>query len=149
MLPLVGLYHFIFLFKLAGPPVYYSGSNEPSLATQFKWLEYTFKLWKNFVSSIWEVKKEHIHMLCVFRWTGREAEKVDTQIWKGHLEQGQKTQRIYCTLSINHRGCYNAWTFWLLRGVAWRDFKYWHHIFYILGYIQEPEEECCQKTPTY
>jgi hypothetical protein len=29
--------------KLAGPPVYYSGSNEPSLAPQFRWLEYTFK----------------------------------------------------------------------------------------------------------
>jgi hypothetical protein len=30
--------------KLAGPPVNYSGSNEPSLALQFKWLEYTFKV---------------------------------------------------------------------------------------------------------
>jgi hypothetical protein len=31
--------------KLAGPLVYYSGSNEHSLALapQFKWLEYTFK----------------------------------------------------------------------------------------------------------
>jgi len=30
--------------KLAGPLVYYSGSNEHSLAPQFKWLEYTFML---------------------------------------------------------------------------------------------------------
>jgi hypothetical protein len=43
MLPLVGLSHLNILFKLAGSPVYYSGSNEPSLATQFKWLEYNFK----------------------------------------------------------------------------------------------------------
>jgi hypothetical protein len=31
------------LKKLAGPPVYYGGMNEHSLAPQFKWLEYTFK----------------------------------------------------------------------------------------------------------
>ncbi len=29
--------------KLAGPPVYYSGSNEPSLAPRVKWLDNTFK----------------------------------------------------------------------------------------------------------
>ncbi len=29
--------------KLAGPPVYYSRSTEPSLAPQFKWLDNTFK----------------------------------------------------------------------------------------------------------
>jgi hypothetical protein len=29
--------------KLAGPPVYYSETNEPSLTPQFKWLEYTVK----------------------------------------------------------------------------------------------------------
>ncbi len=29
--------------KLAGPAVYYSRTNEPSLAPQFKWMEYTFK----------------------------------------------------------------------------------------------------------
>ncbi len=28
--------------KLAGLPVYYRGTNEPCLAPQFKWLEYTF-----------------------------------------------------------------------------------------------------------
>jgi hypothetical protein len=33
--------------KLAGPLVYYSGSNETSLTTQFKWLEYTFKIIQN------------------------------------------------------------------------------------------------------
>ncbi len=30
--------------KLAGPPVYYSWSNAPSLAPQFKWLDNTFKV---------------------------------------------------------------------------------------------------------
>jgi hypothetical protein len=35
------------IFKLAGPLVYYSGSNETSLTPQFKWLEYTFKIIQN------------------------------------------------------------------------------------------------------
>jgi hypothetical protein len=30
-------------YKLAGPPVFYSGLNESSLAPQFKWLDNTFK----------------------------------------------------------------------------------------------------------
>jgi hypothetical protein len=32
-----------FVKRLAGAPVYYSRSNEPSLAPQFKWLENAFK----------------------------------------------------------------------------------------------------------
>jgi hypothetical protein len=36
------------LKKLAGPPDNYGGSNEPSLAPQFKWLEYTFKIFVEF-----------------------------------------------------------------------------------------------------
>ncbi len=40
---LVRLYHKNFFTKLAGPPVYYSGSNEPSLAPQFKWPDNTFE----------------------------------------------------------------------------------------------------------
>jgi hypothetical protein len=33
--------------KLSGPPVYYRGSNEPSLAPQFKWQKHTLKMQKN------------------------------------------------------------------------------------------------------
>ncbi len=40
-------YHYNFFKNLAGPPVYYSGSNEPSLSPQFKiWLHNTFKKYK-------------------------------------------------------------------------------------------------------
>jgi hypothetical protein len=41
--PLVRLYHSKMLNKLGEPPIYYSGSNEPSLASLFKRLENTFK----------------------------------------------------------------------------------------------------------
>jgi hypothetical protein len=41
--PLVRLYHLKKNFKLAGSLVFYSGSNESSIARQFKWLNNTFK----------------------------------------------------------------------------------------------------------
>ncbi len=36
---------------MAGLKEIYCGSNEPSHASQFKWLEYTFKLW--FYNTFW------------------------------------------------------------------------------------------------
>jgi hypothetical protein len=37
--------------KLSGLHVFYSGSNESSLASQFKWLDSTFKCLRNFFKS--------------------------------------------------------------------------------------------------
>ncbi len=36
---------------------------------------------------------------------------------------GKNTQGMYWILSISHRGCYRAGTFWSLGGVAWRGLK--------------------------
>ena len=46
-------------FKLAGPLVFYSGSNESSLAPQFKWLDTTFNQTK---STYKKLQKAHVKM---------------------------------------------------------------------------------------
>jgi hypothetical protein len=70
---------------MAGLTEFYCGSNEPSHASQFKWLEYTFKLVKTFKNS-------------------REEKKIKTYRWPNiGLSNGTTLEQILYGILNNKR----------------------------------------------